>query len=249
VGLLRYGDTLMSGMMALTEADDRGRSFAMWRFAPDHVGDPLADIYFRFDFVLEADVAGAADILSNHGRDTSAAAASIRRRGDMALPPFYRSVWLDRELALVTEDALLARLARPYSVHPDRSGALDLNLNARRWQRLLQLPLPELAYWLEVCGKARVAAESALRGDPDLIDSLAKAEQRATRVNLGRIGQLRARVRAGNDDGDDRDLGFEEQLAAGLMEGIRVPSIRIDTVGAIFVSASPAATDRVSGGF
>lgn len=247
VGLLRYGDALMNGMTALTEADDRGRSFAMWRFAPDHVGDPIADMYFRFDFVLEADIAGAAGILCDHGRDTSAAGAAIRRRGDMALPPFHRSLWLDRELAPVSDETLLARLTRPYSVAPDRSGAVDLNLNARRWQRVLQLRLPELSFWPDLCGKARLAAETTLRGDPDLISSLARAEQRALRVDLGRIGQLRARARAGAED--DRDLAFEEQLAAALRNGIRAPSVRVDTVGAVFVSASRAVTDRVSGGY
>jgi len=249
MGLLRYGDSLMSGMTALTEADDRGRSFAMWRFAPDHVGDPVADVYFRFDFVLEADVAGANRTLSDHGRDTRAAQAAVRRRGDMALPPFHRSLWLDRQLAPVTDELLLAQLMRPYSVEPDRSGAVDLNLNGRRWQRVLQLHLPELSFWADLCGKARVAAETALRDDPDLIESLAKAEQRALRVDLGRIGQLRARARAGAAAEDDSDLAFEERLAGALRDGIRAPSVRVDTVGAVFVSASRAATDRVSGGY
>jgi ATP-dependent helicase HepA len=249
VGLLRYGDALMSGMTALTEADDRGRSFAMWRFAPDHVGDPVADIYFRFDFLVEADVAGAASTLSGHGRDTSAAQAAIRRRGDMALPPFHRSMWLDRELVPVTDVLLVARLMRPYSVDPDRSGAVDLNLNAQRWQRVLQLHLPELGFWADLCGKARVAAETALRDDPDFIESLATADQRALRVDLGRIGQLRARARAGAEAQDDSDLAFEERLARALRYGIRAPRVRVDTVGALFVSGSRAATDRVSGGY
>lgn len=247
VGLLRYGDALMSGMTELTEADDRGRAFAMWRFAPDHIGDPVADIYFRFDFVLEADVAAAAKILCDYGRNTSAASAAIRRRGDMALPPFHRSLWLDRELAPVTDEALLARLTRPYSVEPDRSGALDLNLNSRRWQRVLQLRLPEIDFWSDLCGKARLAGENALLRDPDLLSSLTKAEQRALRIDLGRIGQLRARARA--DAEVERDLAFEEQLASALRGGIRVPSIRVDSVGAVFVSANRDATDRVSGGY
>ncbi len=245
VGLLRYGDALMSGMTALAETDDRGRSFAMWRFAPDHVGDPVADIYFRFDFVLEVDVAEAAKALCDYGRDTNAAGAAIRRRGDMALPPFHRSMWLDRELVAVTDEVLLKRLTRPYSVQPDRSGALDLNLNARRWQRVLQLQLPELSFWSDLCGKARIAAEAALRADRDLIESLATAEQRALRVDFGRLGQLRARARADAEDGCD--LALEERLAGALRDGIRAPRVRVDTVGTVFVSASRPATDHLSG--
>ena len=248
VGLLRYGDALISGMTALTEADDRGRSFAMWRFAPDHAGDPVADIYFRFDFILEADIGAAAEILTNHGRASSAARSAVRRRGDMLLAPFYKTIWLDRELALVRDEVLLSRLERSYAVEPDRCGAVDLNLNARRWQRLLQLQLPEMAYWSELCGKARDAAETALRTSPDLVATLAQAEQRAASIDHGRLGQWRARAQFAVGAKDDGELAFEEQLAAALRNGIRDPRTRLDTIGAIFISGSRSATDRVSGG-
>ena len=248
VGLLRYGDALMTGLTTLTQADDRGRSFAMWRFAPDQIGDPVADIYFRFDFTLEADVTHATRILGQHGRETRSAGAAIRRRGDMALPPFHRSIWLDRQLSVVSDPALLGRLARPYSVEPDRAGTLDLNLNPRRWRNLSRLSLPELADWSDLCLKARSTAEAELRGDRDLVDGLAKAERRAARVDDGRLGQLRARARASATAGEDAELDFETRLAAALRQGIRFPEVRIDTVGAIFISASRTATDQVSGG-
>lgn len=248
VGLLRYGDAFVSGMTAFTEADDRGRSFAMWRFAPDHAGDPIADIFFRFDFLLEADVFAATELACERGQGTSAVRAAIQRRADMALPPFHRSLWLDRELIPVTDDALLARLSRPYGVEPDRAGAMDLNLNARRWQRLMQMPVPELGHWQDLCEKARLAAEDVLRTDPNLVDSLVKAEQRSLRVDLGRAGQLRARARAGGNEQDEADLAFEECLSAAIRDGIRVPRVRVDTVGAVFLSASRPATERVSGG-
>ncbi|TIV01045.1 MAG: hypothetical protein E5W04_17330 [Mesorhizobium sp.] len=246
LGLLRYGDDLISGITAFTESDDRGRSFAMWRFAPGYVGDPTADVFFRFDFVLEADVAAADRVLRRHERNDSAANAAIRRRSDMALPPFYRSLWLDRELTLVTDHALLALLAQRYRVEPDQNGARDLNLNFRRRQRLSQLHLPEFAHWPDLCLKAREVAEKALRADPDLIESLAKAEQRALRAAQRRLGQLQARARAAVSAGDDTELPFEEQLATALREGIRIPQVRLDTVGAIFVSANRSVTERVS---
>ncbi|ULJ82693.1 hypothetical protein MF410_34200 (plasmid) [Rhizobium sp. C104] len=247
VGLLRYGDPLINGLTALTDADDRGRSFAMWRFVPDHIGDPLAEFYFRFDFLLEADSAAAMRVLATHERDTSAARAAVRRRGDIALAPFYRSIWLDRELNPVHDDALLASLGRPYSVKPDRNGALDLNLNSRRWPRLLQLQLPELAHWRELCEKARRTAEDALRSNPELIASLAQAEQRAARIDQGRLGQLKVRARAETGAGDRRELAFEEQLAAELRAGINVPRVRLDTIGAVFISASRSTTDQIAG--
>lgn len=248
IGLLRYGDPLISGMAALTDADDRGRAFAMWRFVPNHIGDPLADFYFRFDFILEADTTAVMGVLSAHGRDTSAAQAAVRRRGDMALAPFYRSIWLDRELNPVQDMALLAHLGRPYNVKPDRSGAFDLNLNPKRWQHLLQLQLPEVSYWRELCVKARSVAEDVLRADPELIASLNRAEHRAARVDQGRLGQLRVRARTATTEGENDELAFEEELAAKLRAGVRVPRVRLDTIGAVFISASRPATDQISGG-
>lgn len=249
VGLMRYGDGLISGMTALTDADDRGRSFAMWRFAPDHVGDPIVEFYFRFDFVLESDLAKAAGVLADHDRGRSAAHAAVRRRGDMALAPFYQTIWLDRELMLVRDEALLVCLGRDYAVRPDGSGAVDLNLNAQRWKRLRQLQVPELDYWAELCDKARTVAESALRTDLLVIATLEEAGQRAAQVDRGRIGQLRARAQLGVAAADRVELAFEEQLAAALRDGIRVPHVRLDTIGAIFVSGSRSVTDRISGGF
>lgn len=248
VGLLRYGDPLISGMTAITEADDRGRTFAMWRFIPGYAGDPIADIFLRFDFVLEADIAPALEMLESHGRTSNAALAAIRRRGDMALPPFYRPIWLDRELGLVTDPHLLGLLESPYAVKEHDGGAFDLNLNSQRWRRLMQLPVPELDFWAEFCTKARQSAERVLRTEDTLIASLSKADQHAARVDRGRLGQLRARAERGATPSEREELAFEEELAAALRKGIRAPHVRVDAIGAIFLSFSRASTDRVSGG-
>ena len=60
VRLLRYGEGLIDALAAMTELDDRGRAFAMWRFVPGYQAGDAADVFFRFDFVVEANVAAAA---------------------------------------------------------------------------------------------------------------------------------------------------------------------------------------------
>lgn len=249
VGLLRYGDAFISGMTDLTEADDRGRSFAMWRYDPTYIGDPVGDIFFRFDFILETCVEGAAQILVSCGRKTDATVAAVRRRGDMALPPFYRSVWLDRELNPVVDPKVLARLAQPYRVEPDVSGRVDFNLNSKRWKTIQQLEIPEVAYWYDICFKARSVAESVLRSNGDVVETLRKADQRAAEVDRGRLGQLRARNQATTSATDIQEYGFEEQLATALRKGISAPQIRVDLIGAVFLSASKVAVDRLTGGY
>ncbi|WP_210236879.1 hypothetical protein, partial [Mesorhizobium sp. M8A.F.Ca.ET.182.01.1.1] len=80
------------------------------------------------------------------------------------------------------------------------------------------------------------------------IASLNRAEHRAARVDQGRLGQLRVRARTATTEGENDELAFEEELAAKLRAGVRVPRVRLDTIGAVFISASRPATDQISGG-
>jgi ATP-dependent helicase HepA len=132
-------------------------------------------------------------------------------------------------------------------VESDQSGALDINLNNDRWARLAQLSLPEVAHWSELCFKARALAEEVLRADLEFISSLANAKRRAHRIDQGRLSQLRARSRVNINPGFREELVFEEQLAAALQEGISAPTLRVDTIGAIFISASRNASQHLSG--
>lgn len=246
VGLLRYGDPLMNGINSFTETDDRGKAFAMWRFDPTYVGHSVAEVYLRFDFLVEADINFGVKILGEFRKKTNSAIAAIRRRGDMALPPFYHSIWLDQELKLVSDATVLKLLGRPYQVELEQHRARDANLNSDRWEKLAQLKIPELEYWSELCFKARALAEEALRLEPGLLGSLARARQRTLRIDQGRLSQLRARSRSylSLDVGDE--LVFEERLSSALHEGVSAPSIRVDTIGAIFMSSDVRATNYIS---
>ncbi len=247
VCLLRYGDPLMNGLMSLSEKGQDGRSFAFWRSVSGAVSESVAEIYFRFDFVIETDVTETLALVSQNERSQHAARAAIRRRGDIALSPRCRSLWLDRQLRLVTDQAILSLIDPPYGMRRDHHDGLDLDLDGKGWQKLLQFDIPELSHWSELCKKARVVAEAALRSDPSFVDSLAKADQEALRVDVGRIGQLRARANAGASAEGNSDLHLEERLSAALRDGIRAPSVRLDAVGAVFLSANRDATDRMSG--
>jgi ATP-dependent helicase HepA len=240
VGLLRYGDPFISGMTDITQTDDRGRSFAMWRYTPDYEADRIADVFVRFDFVLEVDVEPALQILKENERLGPASVAAIRRRGDMALPPFFKTVWLTHELMPVENPRHIELLARRYAPDARDAGGRDFNLNARRWQRVARLNIPELEYWADFCGTARVRAEETLRVEGDLAKKLAQADRRASSIDHGRLGQLRARARNDNPESaaEEHDLLLEERLSAALRHGIRSPHIRVDAIGAIFLSGN-----------
>ncbi len=56
VQLLRYGNPFVDNMMDFTFQDDRGKSFALWRYFPGYQSVEKVDYFFRFDFIVEVDI-------------------------------------------------------------------------------------------------------------------------------------------------------------------------------------------------
>lgn len=236
--LVRYGDPLLAGLKDLAQRDERGRSTAFWRHLPN-AETREARLFFRFDFVIEADVAAANDILDLAGQLTPSGQSSLGRRGDMALAPSFHTIWLNRDLETVTDEALLATLEAPYRVDTSDQGGRDFNLNPKRWQALRALRVSELDDWSDLCREARLTAEAHLRRLPDLNEGLDAAARRAEMLDAGRLGLLQARAtRKGEQDPRDaRDLDLERALSEQLIAGIRKPRISLDAVCACFLGS------------
>lgn len=240
--LLRYGDPFFTGMWEVAQADDRGRSTGLWRQMSGYRSDGIADLFFRFDFIVEADVEGSCNVLADVDRLTDASAASIVRRGDMLLPPFFQTIWLDQELNLVRDIATLERLALAYRPEVDKKGDRDFNLNSKRWQQMGNIDIPQLEHWADLCAKARVRAEAYLRDLPSLTARLDVAVGNAMAADGARLGQLRARADRGDSAADRLEWTLERSLSQSLIDGIREPSIRVDAIVACFLSGDRAAS-------
>lgn len=236
--LLRYGDPLVTGLRDLAQRDERGRSTAFWRHVPPTEWGETK-LFFRFDFVVEAEVAGAHDILDLAGQLTPSALSSLGRRGDMALAPSFQTLWLDADRQIVTDARALSLLARPYRVDASNQGGRDFNLNPRRWAALKALGAIHLDQWADLCVDARRAAERHLRDLPALNADLEIAARRAETMDAGRLGLLQARTaRAGAaSDADERDLHLERALSEQLIAGIRMPRLSLDAVCACFLGS------------
>ncbi len=231
--VMRYGDPLLTGLRDITQRDERGRSTGVWRHAlgaPDEAGV----LHFRFDFVVETDIRPAADVLDLAGHLTSSALSSLGRRGDMALAPFFHTVWLDGDFQEVTDAALLAALSKPYAIEASDQGGRDFNLNPRRWHILREMGLPYLEEWPEVCRRARMRAEECLRALRHLNEGLNEAARRAETADAARLGLLQARA-ARSGASDQGDLDLERGLSEQLISGIRSPRVSLDAVTASFI--------------
>lgn len=252
VRILRYGDVLLEGLEAITGLEDRGRCFAQWRRHPNYRPENAADVFLRFDFIVEADVGKAVELFVGCYPDARRTAArALQRRGDMLFTPFYHRIWLDEYLRPVTETRVLEILEARYAPRGE-ADHLDVNLNPRRVRTLAAKGLAVVHNWPAHVMRARTVAEENLRTVSEIRDRASAAVARARAEDAGRFARLRLRI--ARDDAalageDRRRLQVEEPVAEAIYGGILSPRVTLDTIGAVFLSNAafaPATTVGVS---
>jgi ATP-dependent helicase HepA len=234
MGLVRVGHPFVEALEAMVRADDRGSTFAMWRHVPGSESSPR--LFFRFDFVVEADIAAARALADNW----AASIEALRRRADEASPIEYRTVWLDSDLDEVRDDRLLALLNLPYCKGCRPDGGSDTNLRSDRWPTLDASV--SVGDWDGFCTRARLTAERLLRSDNGFLDRshrqarLVRDAARSVEDALrSRIDRLSGPTR----EAEEQVARFESQLAESLAVGVETPSIRLDSAGAMFLAGKP----------
>jgi ATP-dependent helicase HepA len=234
VGLLRVGHPFMEALEALVRNDDRGAAFAMWRYVPKLVTTP--NIFFRFDFLIEADLGPARRMHNSLLHEMQA----LRRRADEAFPPAYRTVWITSDLEEVKNTKMLSVLNLPYSKFVRPEGGKDTSLRLERWDRAAAVV--SLGDWQGMCGRARQVAERLLRQDPrfqrDCADLSARIRESATSVGntfSSRVARLHGPTRRAEEEMARLESTISEAIAQGAAE----PAIRVDSAGALILASTP----------
>ena len=228
VRLLRPGNPFLDAVERLVRHDDRGAAFALWRHDPS-LPEGEAHLFFRTDFIVEADVGPATELV----RKAGGAAEALRHMADAALPPISRTVWVDVDGRPVTSESVLARLELGYET------PRDTNLRPDRW------PVADAIYpvhdWRGLCEKARAASVAALWDDATTRTrngAVRRFEEKAESHRLqwqSRIARIpHGPARAFEEQAADRASALDERLARGLKE----PLVRIDSVGVVYLSGT-----------
>ncbi|MGN7610943.1 protein DpdE [Magnetococcales bacterium HHB-1] len=250
IRLVRWGDSLIDEIHRFTSLDERGRATVIWRHDPNYslCFDTTADLFLRFDFIVETDVSAALAAISS-GSDESMQKA-LSRRGDMVLAPFYQTVWLDQEFRAVKDPDLRDLLSRPYSKAPNDHSYQDIHVHAERWSQLEAVGLATVDAWRQWIPEAHNAAKQLLRDETDLDQVCRRAVQAMQASDETRFAQLRARIHhvdSGTATATQRLLEQEKQVAEALHAAILAPRISLETVIAEFISPQPLthAIDRI----
>jgi ATP-dependent helicase HepA len=238
IRLVRWGETLIERIQQITDLDDRGRAAAMWRQHSRYQvrSDGPADLYLRFDFIVEVDIAKA---LPEVGDPADSVSKAISRRGDMALAPFYKTIWVDEELSVVTNADILEVLEAPYQRAPNDGSHQDWNINSERWPSVNKLDMSVVKAWRQWIPEARDVAEQLLRKETALEQLCRQAIERSRESDEGRFAQLRVRIQHADPDIANETsalLASEELIAKSLYAAIREPRITLGTALAVFVS-------------
>ena len=242
IRLVRLGEALIERIQQITELDDRGRAAAMWRHFPSYElrSDAPADVYLRFDFVVETDSSNAVSVSGKS--DHPMLKKALERRGDMALAPFYKTIWVDESLSKVTNPNLLDLLEDSYRRAPSDSIYQDWNISSEHWPVVSSLEIPSVNVWHQWIPQAREAAEQLLRDETALEKLCQESVEHAREVDEIRFAQLRARLL--HEDPAMAEvtrslLVQEQQLSEAIYMAIRKPRISLATILAVFVSPNP----------
>lgn len=232
--LYRIGEKFVDALSSYIHWDDRGQAFAMWRVEETWDAGEGEEWYgFRFNYVIETN-------LTNY-KETNTKSKILQRRVDGLFPPIVESVFIDARyepMCAVEDETLLNILKRPYK--GKGSKCRDYNLAKSRLSILDNFIEP--SRWQEFCHQARRTSLELLSQRPEFISLCENSAIRAEQKLGKRLDQLRLRLnRLTNQERIshtvlEQELNNETALSQVIIEGIRHPSIRLDSVGFIIVS-------------
>lgn len=241
VKLYRIGEGFTHALFTYIRWDDRGQAFAMWRHdeAWDS-GEGMEWVGFRFDYIVETNLDAAKQVLTTP-RQNKADYRALERRADALFPPMLETIFLDAQMSIVEDVALLNILQRPY--YGKSSHSRDYNLAKDRLPILDEFVNAD--EWPDLCSSARSTSEDLLRDRPSFIELCQRYAKSAEQKLTNRVDQLRLRLNRFvlteqiSDSVLAQELSTESALSQALMEGIRHPRISLDSVGFIIVSGRP----------
>ena len=230
----RIGEPFIDAMVDYINWDDRGVSFAFWRYGENlKLMDKLL-LFYRFEYKIDSGFHNELfeRILKKYKMDNSVI-GPIKRRGDSLFPPMMEVIWLDENLQIVNDESILNILTKPYSKPNIINEYRDYNLNFDRWAQINSIL--EDFIWKDSCLEAGDIALKRLYEKTDLANVLTEYADKA-KIKLDRnLEQLRGRINFEKDQ-NKHQYDIENAISEILVEGILNPNIRNDSAGVIFLA-------------
>ncbi|MDF5734273.1 MULTISPECIES: protein DpdE [unclassified Nostoc] len=237
IKLFRVGEGFVEALLNYVNWDDRGEAFAMWRTDTSWDAKERMEWFgFQFNYVVETNLKIAKQVLIDYKLDNSQFKI-LQRRVDALFPPIIETIYVDgrnEQIRVVEDKALLSILQRPYKDKNNNQGR-DYNLAKERLGIIDDFVDP--SKWQNFCYQVRNTSSELLSNRPDFIHLCQSSAQVAEKKLDNRVEQLRLRLNQQSwDQTLAEELKIESALNAAILEGIRQPLLRLDSVGFIVVS-------------
>jgi ATP-dependent helicase HepA len=240
---LRYGCEFVEAVKSFSDLDDRGRSFAIWRYLRQEGHDEHPRMYFRFRFLVESNLDAVNQVVqARYGRSAKQVVSSIARRADALFPPFVEDVWINEEGQEPDQNFVDKFLDQPYNKDGQGQIYSDTNLKTTRLRYLIDNSPEIFGNWETRCFRMRDQALQLVLGRKQLADKICVATNRARHGDEIRFAQLNSRIRYldGAEATNETDqLKLERDLGAALIEGIVKPAVSVDVAGMLMLTLIP----------
>ncbi|MCF2150370.1 SNF2-related protein [Desmonostoc muscorum LEGE 12446] len=237
VKLLRIGEGFVEALLNYIDCDDRGQAFAMWRTDASWDAQEGKEWFgFQYNYIVETNLRIAKQVLIDYKLDNSQFKI-LQRRVDALFPPIMETIYIDgrkKPISVVEDKVLLNILQRPYK-DKNNYQARDYNLAKERLEIIDDFVDP--SKWQNYCYEVRNASLALLSNRPDFMELCEKCAKVAEKKLGNRVEQLRLLLNQQTwDQALGEELKIETALSAAILEGIRQPQIKLDSVGFIIVS-------------
>lgn len=232
VNIYRIGQRLIDTLADYIYGDDRGTAFAMWRQDNHwHRNEGAEWLGFRFDYVLEIDWKKIKNTMLALG-DMKYNTSAIKRRTDALFPPRLKTLFIDTNFQLVTDEELIKILKRPYK----GKGEKNRDYNLAKDRRFILDKFVESDQWANLCYQARKKSETLLLESSDFKDYFQNQISQAKEILDQRINLLKLNLERTENKNISQEIEQETSLNQVLLETISEPHLRLDAVGFIILS-------------
>lgn len=236
VRLLRLGDDFIEGLNSLFINDDRGKSFAIWRYDPNYSFEEPVELFFSLSFTVEGDIEMAENYYKSQSQSYALETqSSFRRKVDSDFPPMWQKVWLNSDFKNVEEKPILKLLNSTLNKKNDK------NFTPKLWN-IMKNKLLLLQNWEQTLDTVFENSISIIENLPNYIDNIEEGLKRFKKSTDLVNAQNKARIQYVDEDRvefEKRNAEIDEHINEYIREGISRPKIKLENVGVVFLSKFP----------
>ncbi len=234
VRLLRIGDNFIDGLNTFFSNDDRGKSYAIWKYHSEHKFHEHAELFFSINYIIEGDIDYAfQNIRSFEIEESSNLKLSLKRKMDSYFKPIYEKIWIDTNLEIIVDDSLLVLLNLPFKKNTDS------NFTLVTWKTMERLKFFQTLNWDNLIDNIKVKGKNYICNSKYVLENIKDAEKSFSTATELINAQNKARIQYSEGDRKDYEIKnseIEKETNLLIKEGIEKPKISIDTFGVIFLS-------------